>query len=67
MLRGCVKRTINGAVTLFTYDGWKPILEWNGAGALLAWNIYGSGPDESCGAIAALEPHLVITPIRGET
>ena len=39
----CVKRTIGGVVTLFAYDGWKPIAEWN---QLQAWNVYGPGPDE---------------------
>lgn len=42
----CVRRTINGAARLFTYDGWKPMLEWDGSGNFLAWNIYGAGPDE---------------------
>jgi RHS repeat-associated protein len=42
----CVKRTIDGATTLFTYDGWKPVAEWTGAGVLVAWNLYGAGPDE---------------------
>jgi RHS repeat-associated protein len=42
----CVKRTINGAVRLFTYDDWKPMLEWDGSGNWMAWNIYGAGADE---------------------
>ncbi len=42
----CVKRTIDGAVTVFTYDDWKPIVEWTGGGAFVAWNLYGSGADE---------------------
>jgi len=42
----CVKRTVNGVTRYFTYDGWKPILEWNGDGSWQAWNIYGAGPDE---------------------
>jgi RHS repeat-associated protein len=42
----CVRRTINGAVTLIAYDGWKPTVEWDGAGNLQAWNVYGAGPDE---------------------
>jgi RHS repeat-associated protein len=29
-----------------TYDGWKPIVEWNGAGNWQAWNVYRPGPDE---------------------
>ena len=28
------------------YDGWKPVVEWDGAGNPKAWNIYGPGPDE---------------------
>jgi RHS repeat-associated protein len=31
---------------LITYDAWKPIAEWNGAGGLVAWNLYGPGADE---------------------
>jgi RHS repeat-associated protein len=42
----CVKRTIDGATTLFTYDGWKPVAEWTGAGVFVAWNLYGVGADE---------------------
>jgi RHS repeat-associated protein len=42
----CVKRTLNGATTIYTYDGWKPMLEWDQWGNLLAWNVYGAGPDE---------------------
>jgi RHS repeat-associated protein len=42
----CVRRVVNGAARIFTYDGWKPILEWDGAGNWLAQNIYGAGPDE---------------------
>jgi RHS repeat-associated protein len=42
----CVKRTINGAVTLITYDGWQPIVEWDSAGNRKAFNIYGPGADE---------------------
>jgi RHS repeat-associated protein len=42
----CVKRTIDNVTTLITYDGWKPIAEWNGAGGLVAWNLYGPGADE---------------------
>jgi RHS repeat-associated protein len=42
----CVKRTINGAVRLFTYDDWKPMLDWDGSGNWFAWNIYGAGADE---------------------
>jgi YD repeat-containing protein len=42
----CVKRTINGVVTVITYDEWKPILEWGGSGNLSAANVYGPGADE---------------------
>src|SRR5262249_7890121 len=42
----CVKRTIDGIKTEFTYDGWKPVAEWPETGALFAWNLYGSGDDE---------------------
>ena len=42
----CVRRVTSSGTRLYTYDGWKPILEWNGKGAWQAWNIYGAGPDE---------------------
>jgi len=42
----CVKRTVNGSATVYTYDGWKPIVDWDQSGNLLAANIYGAGPDE---------------------
>jgi RHS repeat-associated protein len=45
----CVKRTIDGATTVFTYDNWKPIVEWEfsaGTVRLVAWNLYGAGADE---------------------
>jgi RHS repeat-associated protein len=42
----CVKRTIDGAATVFTYDEWKPIVEWTGAGVFVAWNLYGPVADE---------------------
>jgi RHS repeat-associated protein len=42
----CVRRTVQGAETLITYDGWKPIVEWDHWGNFQAWNIYGPGPDE---------------------
>jgi RHS repeat-associated protein len=42
----CVKRTIDGVATVFTYDEWKPIVEWTGAGVFVAWNLYGPGSDE---------------------
>ena len=45
----CVKRTIDGATVVLTYDNWKPIVEWEwyaGAPRLVAWNLYGPGADE---------------------
>ena len=46
-LNRCVQRITNGTARIFTYDGWRPIAEWNGNGnSLLAWNLYGPGPDE---------------------
>jgi len=42
----CVRRTTAGGTRVFTYDGWKPILEWDQWGNWLAWNIYGAGADE---------------------
>jgi RHS repeat-associated protein len=44
----CVKRTLNNVVTVFVYDGWKPIAEWYGAKSAYfqAWNVYGPGADE---------------------
>ena len=42
----CVQRTINGVNKYYIYDGERPILEYDGAGALAAWNVYGKGIDE---------------------
>jgi RHS repeat-associated protein len=42
----CVRRTIDSVATVLTYDGWKPIVEWTGAGEFVAWNLYGPGADE---------------------
>jgi RHS repeat-associated protein len=42
----CVKRTLNGAVTYFIYDGEKPILEFDSGGNVVGWNLYGKGIDE---------------------
>jgi RHS repeat-associated protein len=42
----CVRRTTSSGTSLFTYDGWKPILEWDAAGNWVATNVYGAGPDE---------------------
>lgn len=42
----CVRRTGGGTTTLFTYDGWTPILEWDQWGNRRVWNVYGVGPDD---------------------
>ncbi|MEY2510602.1 MAG: hypothetical protein QOE26_1365 [Verrucomicrobiota bacterium] len=42
----CVKRTIQGATKVVTYDDWKPIMEWSSPTQLAAWNAYGPGADE---------------------
>src|SRR5882724_3836177 len=42
----CLKRTIDWETVLITYDGWKPIVEWDEWNGLKAWNIFGTGPDE---------------------
>ena len=42
----CVKRTLNGVATVFVFDGWKPIAEWDEYENLQAWNVYGPGADE---------------------
>ena len=42
----CVKRTANGAITYYIYDGEKPILEYNVNNALVGFNLYGKGIDE---------------------
>ncbi len=42
----CVKRTIDGVSTVYTYDEWKTIVEWSDTGAFVAWNLYGPGADE---------------------
>jgi RHS repeat-associated protein len=42
----CVKRKLNNATTYYVYDGEKPILEYNGGGALFARNLYGKDIDE---------------------
>ncbi len=41
-----MKRVIDSATTIFTYDGWRQIAEWNGSGGLVATNVYGIGIDE---------------------
>ncbi len=42
----CVKRTIDGVSTVYTYDEWKTVVEWSDTGAFVAWNLYGPGADE---------------------
>ena len=42
----CVQRTIDGVDATITYDGWKPVAEWSSTNGLVAWNLYGPGPDE---------------------
>ena len=43
----CLKRTIDWETTVIAYDGWKPVVEWSEwIDHLMAWNIYGAGPDE---------------------
>jgi RHS repeat-associated protein len=41
-----VKRTLNNVITYYIYDGEKPILEYNSAGAMVGRNVYGKGIDE---------------------
>jgi RHS repeat-associated protein len=55
----CVKRTVAGVTRLFTYDDWKPILEWDGAGTWVAWNVYGAGPDEILARYDSGSRHLI--------
>ena len=42
----CVRRTIDGATAVFTYDQWTPVAEWDGSGNLVATNVYGLADDE---------------------
>ena len=42
----CLKRTMDGTTTQIAYYGWKPFVEWDAAGNMLAYNIYGAGADE---------------------
>jgi RHS repeat-associated protein len=43
----CVKRTLNGVITYYVYDGEKPILEYKAGGAIAAKNLYGKAIDET--------------------
>ena len=43
----CVKQTTNGYDTVFLFDDWKPVAEWDVfANYFQAWNVYGPGQDE---------------------
>jgi RHS repeat-associated protein len=42
----CVKRTVNGVIKYYIYDGERPILEYKSNGDLAARNLYGKGIDE---------------------
>jgi RHS repeat-associated protein len=42
----CLKRTLDNVTTLFLYHGWQPLMEWDAAGNMVAYNIYGAGADE---------------------
>ena len=42
----CVKRTINGTARYFAYEGWHPVVEYDGSGNYAAFNLYGAGTDE---------------------
>jgi RHS repeat-associated protein len=41
-----VKRTLNNVITYYIYDGEKPVLEYNSAGAMVGRNLYGKAIDE---------------------
>jgi RHS repeat-associated protein len=42
----CVKRTLGNEATVFVFDGWKPIGEFDEWNNFQAWNVYGPGADE---------------------
>jgi RHS repeat-associated protein len=42
----CITRSLNGRITYYTYDGERPIYEWNPDGTKAGWNLYGQGIDE---------------------
>jgi RHS repeat-associated protein len=42
----CITRSLNGRITYYTYDGQRPIYEWNPDGTKAGWNLYGQGIDE---------------------
>jgi RHS repeat-associated protein len=55
----CVRRTVGGVTTLFTYDNWNPILEWDQGGNQRARNIYGAKADEILGRYDAIYGPLI--------
>ncbi len=42
----CVKRTVGSQVRHFAYEGWHPVVEYDGAGNYAAFNLYGAKMDE---------------------
>jgi RHS repeat-associated protein len=42
----CVKRTVDGVIKYYIYDGEKPILEYNPSAQIIGRNVYGKGIDE---------------------
>ena len=55
----CVRRTVGGVTTLFTYDNWNPIVEWDQGGNWKANNMYGAKPDEILGRSDAVNGRLI--------
>lgn len=56
----------DGTTKHTTYDGWKPVAEWDANRALVAWNIYGPGPDEILYRYDAQYGYCVITQTNSE-
>ena len=59
----CVRRITyapdsSSNTVLYTYDGWKAVEEWDGAGNFHAWNIYGAGADEILWRYSVTGGHL---------
>lgn len=43
----CLKRTINGGITIYVYDGWSEVNEFDGSNHSLCWKLFGpGGPDD---------------------
>jgi RHS repeat-associated protein len=42
----CVRRIIDNATTVLTYDQWTPVVEWDANGNSVATNAYGARGDE---------------------